>query len=177
MKSTLQNKWILDSGATAHMTNNKEHLYNVKQSDAIVGFGNQSKQQVSIQGDLDIIFKDKENETIKITVKEVTYVPDLLCNLISLPKAKMMGFKINDEEEDTFIYKNEIKLTCTEKILSGQSYLMAFNARTTPKSQSNISTALVSNYQGNIHYALGHPGVECSIKTGKKLGEIFLEKE
>ena len=54
-------KWILDSGATSHMTNNKEHMYNVKQSDAVVGFGNQSKQQVSIQGDVDIIFKDKEN--------------------------------------------------------------------------------------------------------------------
>ena len=72
----------------------------------------------------------------------------------------------SDEEEDTFIYKNEIKLTCTEKILSGQSYLMDFNARTTSNSQSNISTALIYICQGSIHDALGHPLVECSVKTG-----------
>ena len=29
-KTNLSTKWILDSGATAHLTNDKQHLYNLK---------------------------------------------------------------------------------------------------------------------------------------------------
>ena len=84
--------WLLDSGATSHMTNNKELLYNTKRKTSTIKFGNSESQESNMIGSLDIIFVNRKNEEERITLKEVTYVPSLVCNLISLPTAMNNGF-------------------------------------------------------------------------------------
>ena len=73
----LSKKWFLDSGATDHMSNNKDALSNYK------GFARPKDIQL---GD-DSIIKSYGSGTIrlgKITLKNVLYAPKLSLNLISV---------------------------------------------------------------------------------------------
>lgn len=97
-------KFILDSGATEHMVNNKEYfdcLYNIDSIDIAVAKKDQ-KLKATQRGD--ITMKTFHNETK--TMKNVLFVKELKCNLMSIPSLTKKGYKIKFDGDFAYVSFN-----------------------------------------------------------------------
>ena len=93
VKSPEMAKWILDSGATSHMTQTKELLSDYKKLDRpeTVKLGNGNTVEAVGVGNahLNMLFDDSKPK--KATMYHVLYVPKLTCNLFSITAAALRG--------------------------------------------------------------------------------------
>ena len=89
------NRWIIDSGATSHMTHTKALLSNYEEFDEpleiLVGDG----EYVEAMGQGYLFYRGEEPRVIK----RVLFVPRVPANLFSVKAAVKDGFKISFEEE------------------------------------------------------------------------------
>ena len=80
------------------------------------------------------------------------------------------GFKIKYNNEQMILFKNDIELECSNKIQSGQSFLIGFRAfaidakHVTPNPTASLALFV------NPHDLLGHPGKNTTNKTAEALG-------
>ena len=84
--------WIIDSGATAHMCNDKslfKKMDSTKTSSVTVGDGRGLK--CAGIGEVVLRLKIPEGKTQRTAVRDVLYVPDLAFNLFSVPMANAKG--------------------------------------------------------------------------------------
>ena len=93
VKSPEMAKWILDSGATSHMTQTKELLSDYKELDrpetVKLGDGNTVEAVGVGNVHLNMLFDDSKPK--KATMYHVLYVPKLTCNLFSIRAAALRG--------------------------------------------------------------------------------------
>ena len=81
--------WIVDSGATSHVCNDKKQfvrLYPLKHS-VEVKLGDGRNLMATAQGDVSLRMKYGSNKSRKCTLNDVLYVPELSYNLVSASKA------------------------------------------------------------------------------------------
>lgn len=105
-------KWILDSGASAHMSYKREYFIDL---DKYIGcplkLGNQETLQVAGQGNI-LIQKCVNGQWEMSILKDVLYVPDLRRNLFSEGVVSKQGFKIVKKDRDAMIYKDNVLVMC-----------------------------------------------------------------
>ncbi|GLV46205.1 hypothetical protein CBL_10000 [Carabus blaptoides fortunei] len=89
--------WYLDSGATDHMTSEKNKLMNFKSATSIVEAANKDKMQVTGNGCAEF-FLCKENGGTGITLANVLHVPDLDGNLLSIGRMDKFEIFIKEKE-------------------------------------------------------------------------------
>ena len=93
VKSPEMAKWILDSGATSHMTQTKELLSDYKELDrpetVKQGDGNTVEAVGVGNAHLNMLFDDSKPK--KASMYHVLYVPKLTCNLFSIRAAALRG--------------------------------------------------------------------------------------
>ena len=80
--------WIVDSGATSHICNNRKqfaHLYLLKHS-VEIKLGDGCILMATAQGDVSLRTKYGNNKSCKCTLYDVLYVPELSYNLVSVLK-------------------------------------------------------------------------------------------
>ena len=80
-------KCIGDTGATHHITINKNNMYNLVHKKETLKMGNREKVTCELTGDLAIKYKNQDRINHIITVNNVNYVPLLWCNLLSITSA------------------------------------------------------------------------------------------
>lgn len=78
--SGIDDGWLVDSGATCHMTNTKQLLKKFKQGSEPVLIANGSELEGVGRGEFPIVVKGRES----LTVTNVLCVPDLTTNLLSI---------------------------------------------------------------------------------------------
>ena len=87
LDASLQNKWIIDSGATCHMCNDKSKFSDLQvlgeMQQVILGDGNSLKAVGKGSVMLELLAGRKKN----CLLKDVLYVPGLNYNLLSVPKS------------------------------------------------------------------------------------------
>ena len=88
-------KWMIDSASTLHICNNKMHFESLtKQPRRHVEVG--EGQQVVVVGIGNVrgtaVVDGKQHEVV---MKDVLYVPTMMCNLFSVSKARRSGFYIH----------------------------------------------------------------------------------
>lgn len=103
-----QIKFVLDSGATQHMVNDKryfDHLENINELEISVAKKNEmiSARQ---QGEITVETHYKGISSIK-TMKNVLYVPDLKCNLLSIRSLTKNGYRIVFEGDIAYVMMND----------------------------------------------------------------------
>ena len=85
-------KWYVDSGCTSHMTNNAKFIRNMRESEVIssVAVGSGDNITVSGVGNLEatVVCDGKKNH---VELKDVLYVPGLMCNLLSVSRMRRNG--------------------------------------------------------------------------------------
>ena len=113
------NEWIIDSGATVHMTPNENlfsKLDNTHRSDVIVANG--EKIQAVGVGTVPVKLKDGT-----MVLKDVLFVPRLETNLISVRKLTANGSKVSFEGGSAYIELHGVKVTIG-KTWKNHFYLM-----------------------------------------------------
>jgi len=108
--------WIVDSGATSHMTNNR-NLFTTFQScdgeNVCVGDGH--TLTVEGKGKVNISFKLKNNNVQKLQLNDVLYIPEISYNLLSISKSTEKGIKTNFAENECCFMNFENKVIAIAK--------------------------------------------------------------
>lgn len=84
--------WIIDSGATDHMTNNFDALSDVVHMKGECLLATEQKVPILAKGSVVI----RNRSGLEYKLQNVLYVPDLHVNLVSLSKALTAGFRLSD---------------------------------------------------------------------------------
>ena len=104
---SLEHGWLIDSGASCHMTPFKSDLENTKECKANVTVADGSKIQANLLGDVTILLPTNEDEhnAARVRLTRVLFVPGLNRRLFSVPTfTKMPGYEM------TF-YENRVHIT------------------------------------------------------------------
>jgi GAG-pre-integrase domain len=114
--------WHIDSGASAHATDDISNLYNIRiPGGHFVGIGG-VKCEIKGVGDMKAKVKTSTGEQVVIKICDVRYVPQLEAKLLSIPSLMKRGNTVTfNSETEAFIDSGEHKYAATE--LNGDYYL------------------------------------------------------
>ena len=76
--------FLCDSGATSHMTNNKEGLLEAESHVQTVTIGNGKTLRSKLKGSIKTKMTARDGSEFEAVIKDVLYVPQLVCNLLSV---------------------------------------------------------------------------------------------
>ena len=99
--------WIADSGASCHMTHDRTRMYNARPPPPgreTLTIGDRRRIKVEYIGNMDLIFHGKSDQ--RITLIDVTYVPDLGFNLYSLHAVQRTHLIVSDASGTHIIGEN-----------------------------------------------------------------------
>ena len=88
--------WVLDSGASRHITNRVDNLLEAKplDDDIVITFGNGETAKAEACGDVELSGL-RGSDVSTVTLKDVLYVPGAAANLLSIPRAVDNGVTFN----------------------------------------------------------------------------------
>lgn len=157
--NTSSTSWIVDSGATAHMTFDKSRFQSLEiTSRSGVSIGNDSKLEAHGSGsvDLDIIVN---GEVRKCRLKNVVYVPQLRYQLLSVAAMCDAGYTVVFQKSSVSVKMNS-KLIASGHRVRGLYYL------STREDRSSKQCALISDLS-LWHARLAHVNFEGIKKMAK----------
>lgn len=100
--------WIVDSGATCHISNNKKFFksidYSVKES---VSVANGDPVYSEGKGVCLLEVFNSGGQKSTIAIQDVFYIPAITCNILSVKKVTDKGFKVNFSQNVCKVFKNE----------------------------------------------------------------------
>lgn len=109
-------EWLIDSGATAHVTNNKRLLDSIAQTNSTVTVANDSIENVSCKGNIVIDMVNEDGEQAKATLTDVLYAPKIHGNLISVKKLMDKGYAVTFDDGKCAITKKEKQVAVADQI-------------------------------------------------------------
>ena len=100
IKKPMRQEWMVDSASTSHICNDKSHFETLRRTPCKtveVGEG----QLVTVEGIGSVKgVSITEGGEYRITFKAVLYVPTMICNLISMSRARRSGFRVIVDSDD-----------------------------------------------------------------------------
>ncbi len=106
-----RNTWLADSGASCHLTNSDDGMFDVQVISSPVKIGNGKALTATKIGKMRRKIIQKNGDTVDITLTEVKYVEDLWVNLFSIGKGLQNGFNIGNKGINIFITKGKTTIT------------------------------------------------------------------
>lgn len=112
-----RNEWYVDSGASAHMTANKDWINNANFTPSLseITVANDTKVPVVCSGDVQIT----TNYNYDITVKDVLCVPSLTTNLLSVSELINNGNNVSFNQSYCYIRNKQNVLVATAELTNG----------------------------------------------------------
>ena len=168
-KEVMSDDWIIDSGASSHMSFKKEDFVNYKELETPiqVQVGNGGKLQAIGNGDVPVYVNGKTNSCI---IKDVLYVPGLVHKLLSVKQMTSTKKEILFNENNCII-KNKLGETLATGRQVGKLYLLnCCNA-----TETGFSCSAITDDKAKLwHCRLGHVGQDklnklCSSKAVRGL--------
>ena len=148
--SVKSNSWIVDSGATCHMTNDYSIFVSYEEiKDPIpVMLGDDTPLEAIGRGDISVRMKLNNDKCRVLTLKNVLHVPKLAYNLLSVSTATKAGKKTIFSENTCEIIDAKGKLVATGK-RNGKLYYLDCDP--------NVSVANIAKSDVNTwHRRFGH---------------------
>jgi hypothetical protein len=118
-----KNTWLADSGASSHMTNNDEGMFNVKIVESKITIGDGKTLTSHKVGSIKMTFQNMEGTQSTVTLHNVKYAKDLCVNLLSIPVALQNGFQIGNKGNNLNLKKGNFWLFFNKLFLSGKAYV------------------------------------------------------
>ena len=155
-------KWLIDSGATRHMTPHRDWFVDMKPHRGVVEFGNDDELPTAGRGTIRVAFAGRMQ-----TMQDVLYVPGMGCNLLSIVALDRKGFETRFKDQGVKIINTATNAVVARGgVYNGLYQLMestsdrAFVTGDTPP--NNVSEATKEEKDASVfrrlHERLGHPG-------------------
>ena len=162
--------WLADSGATSHMTNNDEGMFDIEEIDLDVKVGNGRVMKVRKMGSLRLRKGNQE-----VVLKNVKYIPELWIQLFSIPMALKNGYTLGSECTLIHVRKAQFKLEFDCQICSGDSSISGcISGVHLYPVLPELATPVVEENKGchvnALHDILGHPDDKYLRKTALYYG-------
>lgn len=87
-------KWVVDSGATAHVSNNKQLFDSFTQTKGTVSMANNHNETVEGRGNINIDLVNTKGEKARVTLLDVLYAPNIQGNMLSVSKLTSNGYVV-----------------------------------------------------------------------------------
>ena len=161
-----KDSWIVDTGATVHMTNNRDYMFDMQEAMSDISMGNDETEKANVMGKINFTLTNSDNKTINITLTDVYYVQNISCNLFSINTVLEKGYILQaDEACMSLVHKNhdERKIDCELKFKTENGYLRGLDIK--PIESDDTEFNLISIDQ--MHKSLGHPGKDATLLTAK----------
>lgn len=112
--------WYVDSGASAHLTANRDWMDDISNCTGVqeITVANKTKIPVVCSGNVDITTVVGRNHH-EVTVHDVLYVPDLTTNLLSVSQLIQMGNTVEFELNCCKIFNSRHELIATADLKDG----------------------------------------------------------
>ena len=166
--------WIIDSGATTHMTNNKEWLQNAKPVQVQLGTadGRSTSFFATLRGDVQLKTKEASGKTVNLLVRDVLFAEGLTANIMSVGTLKQRSW-ITDFDKDLLIAPNQqvcrivwenrlpylrTEQTAALKIDDGASVRLSTASASTASVREHVSVATEESTM-ELHRQYGHAGI------------------
>jgi hypothetical protein len=159
--------WIADSGATTHMTNSLEGMYDLADAKVSVSVGDGRKMRTVKTGKWRGIAVDSEGTRKPITLSNVSYIPDLMVNLFSLTAVMDKGFLVDGNNKGITVQKQEWTMKFDRRIGTPKGHVFAITMM--PEGTNEREMANVTMQYEDAHKRLGHPGKNKLIGTSERL--------
>lgn len=141
-----RNEWLLDSGATDHLTSDRKKLTDFENETANITCAGGESLRSKGKGNMEITWS-AENGGTTMTLSDVLYVPELNGNLVSISRLGDANINVNfDKERATLINNEEVIGTAKRKNDVYTMYENKMCLYTTNETTSEI-----------WHKRLGHP--------------------
>ena len=161
-------KWLVDSGASSHMTSNKKTLANFREfkKPEKVGLGDGHTVDAIGVGNVYIRMQLAKGESKEFVIHKVLYVPNLACNLFSVRTAASKGKSVKFIDDKCWIY-NRAGDVCGMGSLVDKLYHL--DCELVPS--ESVSVAFEKSRVIDLwHQRLGHPGKQrLSLTVNKQL--------
>ena len=167
-----KNTWILDSGATNHISCLRSMFKQFKHYDSTIKVGDGRQLQVKGIGtvECEIITRGEKR---KLVISETLYVPDLSTNLISIGVLSKKGFEIIFSEDSCKIkLNNELIAEGTKWANNGNLYQLNVKVH----SESKAMITKINDWK-LWHYRLGHLSTQNMKKLKAEDIELHQEKD
>ena len=155
--------WIVDSGASSHVTNTVQGMYNQRKISSNVKIGSREYADAYIIGDMSGMAIQKYGKKQDITLCNIKYIPRLFCKLISLTTIMNRGFKMTGNGHRMTIEKASTSYTFDQCIKSGDGDLFRLEIELGKIEFANL-------HIGSMHAILGHPSNHLTNLTAEKMG-------
>jgi hypothetical protein len=163
--------WILDSGASMHMTFRRDFFcelneYHSGNGNRTVKLGNKQDIEVCGKGSI-LINKLVDGQWEQCVLKDVLYVPDLRRNLFSEGAATRKGYMIMKNNQSALIMKDKAVVMCAQL---KENNLYELDIKTVKQESCNVVQSDIKVW----HERLGHVNIK-EIQNMSKNGAIPVE--
>ena len=158
--NTVNDDWILDTGATRHITPHKQLLTDLRPAPhtVIVTFGNGSIGEATLIGDA--YLQPSPGSLIKLT--DVLYIPGAADNLLSVSQATKRGFSFSFNDTDCQISKDNQMIATGHADTTSSIYHLASRCLEPGSAAHAMTTAYAARADTPQlwHRRLGHLGYD-----------------
>lgn len=145
----MEGVWLVDSGATNHMTNEENYFSRLDRSIKVpIEIGNGGTVMTAGKGDITVMTKGG-----KRTIRNVFLVPGLAKNLLSVPQIVSSGYRVKFQEKRCII-EDEKGRRIMDIPMTHKSYRIRM-------SSAQVEETMSASEQGKMetwHKRLGHVG-------------------
>ena len=163
-----KNVWIGDTGASSHMTHSKEGMRNMRPIKSWIIFGNGQRLQSTHVGDKHGTALQKDGMRTSITIKDVKYVPELFCNLFSIPMALRNGCTLEGSKDRLIIKKDNKKYFFDKRIKSGNGILFGIEIIEKKEEHKHHEKSKIVDIM-RYHEMLGHASEAMTRSTAARM--------
>lgn len=103
--------WCLDSGCTSHMSPYRENFYHLTNVKKTLNLANGDTAVIQGIGEVKLNAFDGENSR-RLSLQKVMFVPELYTNLMSIAKITDKGFEVKFNKDNAFITDQDDNLIC-----------------------------------------------------------------
>lgn len=118
--------FLCDSGATSHMTNNIDGMFDLKEIDKTVQVGNGSIVKATMMGKIKTTVQNDDGKEISVVLNDVNLVPDLKFNLLSVGKLSKKGVSVTYDGDGAHMKFKDDKIKLKE-MGNGSVYGLVIN--------------------------------------------------
>ena len=154
--------FVCDSGASAHMTNSKEHLVETEPINKTVRVGNGQTVTGRLKGKIKTKLRDEEGNEVPTMINDVIYVPKLMCNLLSVGK-------LTEESRQVVYQGGNAKLVAGKRTIpfekiDGSTVFGIDIFANNEEALTTLPAGSAVTFE-KAHGVLGHPGMDVTKTT------------